>query len=45
MAQNKTPGMLDAIVMFQDGEDLEPTHNLFSIYPAAHEHTEHPTTE
>ena len=29
MAQNKTRSMLDAIVTFQDGADLEPTNNLF----------------
>ena len=44
-----TLGMLDAIVTFQDGADLEPTHRSTSSFldfsrmehaQAAHEHTE-----
>ena len=48
MAQNKMHGMLDAIATFQDGADLEPTHDLFSRFEheqAAREHTEHPKTQ
>ena len=47
--------MLDALVTFQDGADLEQhiddTDNLFSRFfalenaQAAHEHTEQPTTQ
>ena len=45
-------GMLDAILTFQTGADLEPnSDNLFSRFlrlehaQATHEHTEHPTTQ
>ena len=48
-----THGMLDAIVMFEDGADLKPTHPTTSFLDflrleraqAAYEHTEKPTTQ
>ena len=48
-----TFGMLDAIVIFQGGADLEPTHRPPSFLnfsrlehaQTAHEHTEQPTTQ
>ena len=50
MEQNKTQGMLNAQVMFQDGADLEPTQNLRDFSrsehaQASHEPTEHSKTQ